>query len=193
MSATLDAVLFDFANVDGQPEAARLKEFVGRFPEYATELRELAVELEFAFTDTEKPSDREVERSLVARGLSNFLNRIGPDDQASGDPFKKLSPPAFSELSKQLGTNSLFLATVRNRSIEPDDFPPAFTRRLAEGLGTPEAAVLDYLASDPTFSAGARFKADGKPQAARVRMSFEDAALKSGLTVEELAALRKPT
>lgn len=187
----LDAILFEFGDIDGPPTAARLRDYLARFPEYAAEISEFAAELAFADDDVASEADPSVVKSLTLRGKSNYLNQTGEPQTPVPNPFEKLTLPAVSELCTNIGVNKIFLAMVRNRAIEPDDFPPAFTAKLAKELDAPEAAVLDFLSAGPTLHMNARYRSDTKPHA-QARVSFDAAAKQAGLTPEQIAALKKP-
>lgn len=72
----LESVLFDFADTDGPPTAARLNDFVERFPPYAKDLTDFAVELALLASDStlEGTTPPPEVNDLVAQGVSNYLN-----------------------------------------------------------------------------------------------------------------------
>ncbi len=192
------------------PDAALLDDMVRRYPQFGAALTDYAIAIVIdalrgdAVVDAaEAACDPTAMSPAVSRAMSRFQNRLHAvseqADQAAAptreqsekavNPFASLRRGEFREFAKRLDVNSVFVAKLRDRQIEPDTLTPGFRRRVADDLGAPLDVVdLHFAASQ---SAGARpqfFKAEGKPSN-RARQSFEDAVRTSGLSEAQQRAL----
>lgn len=196
MTTDLDTIFFELVALEGIPTASTVESFTKRFPEFATEIAEFAIELATDPTRWEgnptPPAIDPAQSDFVKRAVSRYLNaRSTPGKTAEYEnPFSKLTTKAaFRELATQLDANTAFMTRVQSRLIDPEDIPPVFTRRLSKALAVPDAAVLGYLTQPPTVPAHASYKSKTKPEVQQ-QQSFKEAAVASGLTDSEIERLK---
>lgn len=203
----LREALYELSIAKHMPDAQVLDDVVRRYPQFAEELTDFAVELaldalrgEAAADAAESAVDPSNISPAVSRAMSRFHNRLHAVRQEAGkvsaertlpsdpvdNPFAGLDRKKFRAFAKQIGANPVFVAKLRDRQIEPDTITNGFKRRVAEELDVPFAAIDAHFAepSGPTSASPQFFKADDKPSHDR-RQSFEDAVRSSGLTDEQ--------
>ena len=169
------------------PNADALDELVRRYPEFATELTEMAVELALdALCDDEDEQESATAAdtsSMVLRAMSRFHNRLHavktsePASAATAqvepiNPFAALSTAELRALGQRLNTNTVFVLKLRDRLIESDTMTEGFKRRVADELKAPLDLVAAYFTGQSTVGTQVHFKADQKPEAIK-RQSFE--------------------
>lgn len=189
------------------PDAQALDDAIRRYPEFADELTDFAVELALdCLGDTsdgaEPVADPNSVTPAVSRAMSKFHNRLHALRQAveqeisapsrSGtleayvNPLAQLSRAEFRAFAKGIGANALFAAKLRDRQIAPDTIPEGFSQVVSDELSVPvELIAAHFSATRRARTAGRQYyKAEGKPRDDE-RQSFEDAVRTSGLTDEE--------
>jgi len=186
------------------PDAELLDDVVRRFPQYADELTDFAIELaldalrgDAAAEAAEAAADPTVVSPAVSRAMSRFRNRLhavrrtggvprSNPEAAVANPFAGLARQEFRAVSDRIGANTVFTAKLRDRQIEPSTMTEGFRRHVADGLRAPLDVVVAHFAATQGASAGARqfYKADEKPRDGG-RQSFEEAVRSSGLTEEQ--------
>lgn len=207
----LREALYELSIAKHMPDAQVLDDVVRRYPQFAEEITDFAVELaldalrgEAAADAAEAAVDPSNVSPVVSRAMSRFHNRLHAVRQEAGkvsteralpsdpvdNPFAGLDRKKFRAFAKQIGANSVFVAKLRDRQIEPDTITDGFKCRVAEELDVPLNAVVAHFAvpSGPTNASPQFFKADDKPSHDR-RQSFEDAVRNSGLTDEQQQCL----
>lgn len=187
------------------PDAELLDDFVRRYPVYAIELTEFAIELaldalrgDAAADAAEAELDPAQVSPVVSRAMSRFHNRLhairtagaarepARRAEAPSNPFAALSRDEFRGFARRLGANSVFVAKLRDRQIASDTMSDGFRRRVADDLRAPPDVVVAHFAMSGGSPMVTRqfFKADAKPDHAG-QQSFEEAVRSSGLTEEQ--------
>ena len=204
---SLHDALYELSIAKYMPDAQVLDDVVRRYPQFAEDLTDFAIELaldalrgEAAADAAEAAIDPSNVSPAVSRAMSRFHNHLHALRQGSekvsaervlpskpvDNPFAGLSRQKFRAFAKQIGANSVFVAKLRDRQIEPDTITDGFKRHVADELDVSFTAI-DAHFSAPGGSASASpqfYKADEKPSHDR-RQSFEDAVRSSGLTDEQ--------
>lgn len=203
-------VLYALSIAKAVPDAALLDDMVRRYPQFGDELTDYAIAIavdalrsDAVIDVAEAARDPMVMSPAVSRAMSRFQNRLHavsePADRTAAtscassaevvNPFASLSRNQFREFAKRLDANSVFVAKLRDRQIEPDTLTPGFRLRVAEDLRAPLDVVIAHFAAAQTAGARAQFfKAEGKPKNGG-RQSFEDAVRTSGLSEAQQRAL----
>jgi hypothetical protein len=183
------------------PDAETLEAFVRRYPQFAQELTQFAIDLaiESLLEPEEEPEvsiDLDNVDPVIAKAMGAFQNGLkknatetaGPQvdgQEAAANPFKDLSRETFRAVAQKIGGTTAFLVKLRDRLIEPATIPQMFIQSAAQALGVSIEALNAYLKTPPTIGLAAQhYKADGKPSIAG-QQSFEDALRTSGLTAEQ--------
>jgi hypothetical protein len=196
----LREVLYAFSLAKAVPDVELLDDFVRRYPGYAAEITEFAVEIAI---DAAR-GDVDVEESAlkmtpaVSRAMSRFQNRLfelrqdergDPGNSVSvrssaENPFDALDREAFRHLAIQLDANLLFVAKLRDRVIDPHTMSRGFQKRVADELSVPLDAVIAHFAAKAEVRSSQLYKSEQKPTVG-IQQRFEEAVRNSGLTVEQ--------
>ncbi len=193
-------VLYAFSLAKPVPDARLLDEFVRRYPEHAAEITDFAIELAIdAARGDDNAQDAEPAVSpAVSRAMSRFQNRLfalrpsGAAGSATSpiasssveNPFAALDRTAFRGLANRLNVNTLFVAKLRDRQIDPDTMTTGFRKRVADELSVPLDAVVAHFTAQAEGQSRQFYKAEHKPTVVG-RQSFEEAVRSSGLTAEQ--------
>ena len=203
----LREALYELSIAKHMPDAQVLDDVVRRYPQFAEELTDFAVELaldalrgEAAADAAEAAVDPSNVSPAVSRAMSRFHNRLHASRQETGkvsveralpsgpviNPFEGFGRQEYRNFVKRIGVTSVLVSKLRDRQIQPETIPESFKRRVADELDVPLDAVVAHFAapSGPASASPQFFKADDKPSHDR-RQSFEDAVRNSGLTDEQ--------
>jgi hypothetical protein len=198
--APLRDVLYAFSLAKPIPDAELLDEFIRRYPEYAADLTDFAIEL--ILDDASREVENEeapveattVMDPAVSRAMSRFQNRLYAIQQAKlersmtapvQNPFAALDRSSFRSLAQRLNANTVFLAKLRDRQIDPETMTDGFRQRIADELKAPLDVICAHFAAQQQVQARPQyFKADQKPEVGG-RQTFEDAVRSSGLTQDQ--------
>ena len=209
-SPDLRNALYALSIAKALPDAALLDDMVRRYPQFGDALTDYAIAIAMdalrgdAVVDAaEAARDPMAMSPAVSRAMSRFQNRVHaisePADQQAAparagladaiNPFASLSRGEFREFAKRLDANSVFVAKLRDRQIEPDTLTPGFRRQVADNLHAPlEVVIAHFAAAQASGGRTQFFKAEGKPNNGG-RQSFEDAVRTSGLSEAQQRAL----
>lgn len=198
--------LYALAMAASTPDAEVLDEIVRQYPQFADELTDFAVELaidslpEVANEAAEETADPSNVSPAVSRAMSRFHNRVyalrrAADTAPTGralpsepdhNPFAGLSRREFRAVASRIGANTVFVAKLRDRQIDPKTMTDGFKRLVANEVKVPVGLLSAHLAATPGSAgeSGQFYKADDKPKHDR-QQSFADAVRSSGLTVKE--------
>jgi hypothetical protein len=194
-------VLYAFSLAKSIPDAPLLDEFVKRYPQYASEITDFAIEVAI---DAARDDDIEDENAgttvspAVSRAMSRFQNRLFEVEHgksagataasavvsAAENPFAALDRTAFRGLANRLDVSTLFVAKLRDRQIDPNTMTTGFRKRVANELRVPLDVIVAHFAARPEAQRRQFYKAEQKPTAV-ARQSFEEAVRSSGLTEEQ--------
>ena len=195
--ARLEDVLHELSMASTSPGAALLDQFVRRYPQYARELTDFAVDLAIDALkpgDDDVPTPADVEISpAVAKALSRLQDRLHSVKKQRAqkatevrpqDPFADLTRDELRALAGAIHANVPFVLKLRDRHIEPDTIPPGLLRLAADHLHVPEDVLVSHWAGQPQLQSANLYKSDQKPEAAK-RQSFAEAVASSNLTEEQ--------
>lgn len=195
-------VLYAFSLENEAPDAAVLDDFVRKYPEYADELTDFAVEM---IMDAASNHQNIVSEAVggrispsVSRAMSRFENRLFEVRRMQGlttkdtsaqstmvqNPFAVLDRTAFRVLVNGLHANSLFVSRLRDREIDESTMTEGFKRRVADELTAPLDLVTAHFSGEAQIERRQFYKAEEKPEVSR-KISFEEAVRNSGLTEEQ--------
>jgi hypothetical protein len=197
----LRSVLYAFSLETGAPDAAVLDDFVCKYPEYADELTDFAVEMILdAASDHQNIVSEGVGGRIspsVSRAMSRFENRLFEARRIQGrtrdtsaqsttvqNPFAVLDRTAFRVLVNSLCANNLFVSRLRDREIDVSTMSAGFKRRVADELNAPLDLVTAHFSAEAQIDRRQFYKAEKKPEVSR-KTSFEEAVRNSGLTEEQ--------
>ncbi|HWE99766.1 MAG TPA: hypothetical protein VG248_08225 [Caulobacteraceae bacterium] len=201
--AALRDVFYEFAREHPRPDAAALDAFTRRYPEYAADLTEFAIELAVdALLDRqaeEEPVANDDDLSDVDVAMSRFHNRLyevrraappaaGTATASVENPFLGLDRQRTRALATRLHANTAFVMMLRDREIEPDSMTVGFQRELEDELQMPIDVLCAHFAAPPQVQGHVRFSSQVKPEANR-RLSFAEAVKLAGLSAEQQAYL----
>ena len=201
--ASLQDAMYALSLAARVPDAELLDAFVRRYPQHADALTEFAIELTAdAMLDgneePDMPADPDAVSPAVSSAMSQFQNRLfavrkgrttGSPARATAspvrNPFASLDREGFRALASRINANTVLLAKLRDRQIDPATMPPEFCRRIAEEMDEPLEDLTAHL-SAPVDGTHARqfYKSKGK-LAPQGRQSFTEAVRGSGLSAEQ--------
>lgn len=199
----LESVLFEFRAEAGVPRPGILEAYCRRYPQYARELTDYAVEwlIDAALATAQPAPEAAAPESspLVSKAISRLYNRIRERDAANDagrpaaspvrNPFQGLAVARKREIRNELRLNTPLLAKFENRLIEPDTVPRPFLDRFARLLESGVEEFIGYLRLPPSMHAAPEFKAQGKPAVAARKETFEQAVRGSSLDEKQKKAL----
>ncbi|MDE2679515.1 MAG: hypothetical protein OXI76_16575 [Gemmatimonadota bacterium] len=196
--------LYALAMAENMPDAGVLDDIVRQYPQFSRELTEFAVELalDSLVEDgaDEAAADPTKVSPAVSRAMSAFHNRLYALRQAGGmavaeptpsydfveNPFSDLGLREFRAVANGIGANTVLVAKLRDRQIDPTTISDGFKRRVSKELEVPVEVLTAHLEAGATETPGSRqfYKADRRPRQGE-RQSFADAVRGSGLTDEQ--------
>ena len=170
-SRELDDVFQEFLLLADSPDADILESMVAKYPGYASELTDFAVE--WAVQDLMPGEDgyggepATGTSSAVAKAMDRLHAELDADGprRSWADPFKDRSPAELQGLAAALGLDKTLVAKLRDRRIDAETVPRGLCEGLAGELEVPLDAVIAHLNGPPVLTAGASFKASDKPEA----------------------------
>lgn len=203
----LREALYALSLAKPMPDAQSLDDVVRQYPQFSDVLTDFAIELaldslrgEAAADEAEAAVDPSNVSPAVSRAMSRFHNCLHAVRQAAGsdpagdarlsepveNPFTKLSRQEFRDFAGRIGANTVFVAKLRDRQIEPETMTDGFRRLVADELSAPLDVIVAHFATAGGAAGAARqfFKAEGKPSHQQ-RQSFAEAVKNSGLTNEQ--------
>ena len=136
----------------------------------------------------------------MSRAISAFHNRLyalrqtskaavtepAPSPGFVENPFGDLDRRGFRAVAEGIGGNTVLVAKLRDRQIDPTTIPDSFKRRVSNELDVTVDLLTAHLEASPTSTSERRqfYKADRRPKQGE-RQSFADAVRGSGLTDEQ--------
>ena len=194
-------VLYAFSLAQPVPDARLIDEFVRRYPEHRAEITDFAIELAI---DAARGDNADIQGAdslvspAVSRAMSRFQNRlfgVRQGDAAGSttspivsapveNPFAALDRAAFRGLANRLNVNTLFVAKLRDRQIDPNTMTMGFRKRVADQMNVPIDVIVAHFSAQTETGSRQFYKAEQKPAVAG-RQTFEEAVRSSGLTTEQ--------
>ena len=194
-------VLYEFALAQDTPDAELLDEFARRYPQYAPEITNFAIEVFCTPQDddtVECPISVAKVSPAVSRAMSKYQSTLHSmaakltkanveevvKEVAIESPFTSLDQKSFRALAKSVSANSMFLCKIRDRQIIPSTIRPGFLKLLGEKLSTSLDALNMYVNAKPEIAGAQLYKSDVKPSVGS-QQSYEAAVEGSGLSLEQ--------
>ena len=203
-SAQRREALYALAMADNMPDAGVLDDIVRQYPQLSRELTEFAVELALDSLVEGGAAEPAVDPTrvspAVSRAMSTFHNRLyslrqsaeatvtqpTPSSGFVENPFTGLDRQEFRKLAGRIGANTVLVAKLRDRQIDPTTISDGFKRHVSKELEVPVELLAAHLEASPKETQGSRqfYKADHRPRYGD-RQSFGDAVRGSGLSDEQ--------
>lgn len=192
-------VLYEFSLAAEKPDAALLDDFVRRYPDYAAELTDFAVEW---MVDVNRPklvatADVTQVSPAVSRAISKYQDALhargatatcAADVQAGSvsceSPFVGLDRKGFRALAEKLNVSRVFLCKLRDCVIDPKTMSDGFRRYVADRMSVSVDRLASYLSEAAPRLGHQFYKADQKPETT-ARQSFEEAVRSSDLSQDQ--------
>ena len=188
-------VFYEFSLTQDVPDAVLLDRFSQRYPQYAKELTEFAIEL---ILDVMRDSAGEASENavpnpntvtpVVSRAISRFQNRLYSVARSLDmtslpeNPFESLSRSEYRSFAARIDVTSVFVSKLRDRQISPETIPYGFLHLVANELpASLDVLVLHFNAPQALVPARQFYKADDKPNASG-RQTFIEAVQNSELS-----------
>lgn len=186
------------------PDAKTLDDVISRYPQFANELVDFAVELVLDFFREENSEDLAVETEeevsfAVSKAMSYYQNRIFElkqgkaansnladkiEMQSTENPFANLDRKSFRNFSKEINATPTFVTRLRDRQIKPETIPSSFVERISQKLNKPYEVVMRHFQAPPVLASAQHYKSENKP-IVQDQCTFEYALKNSGLTEEQ--------
>jgi len=174
--ADLDAVLDEFASLSNAPDAATLRAFIDKYPEFRRELVEFATDwIATQAARNRRPVTREAVDSIVNRTMSRVqslldaaerpakIADLGADIRASGHDFESFQ--------RTVGIDRSILDCLVDRLVKPATLPARLVASVADALKRTADEFRDYARMPPQLAAAAN-KSPGRPRATQVDFSL---------------------
>ncbi|TCU16394.1 hypothetical protein [Rhizobium sullae] len=169
-------ILSAFA-VEPTHDRETLNLYLEQYPELATELIDLSLELEMADPTNDELFD--TDSPTVNAAWAVFKGASAKSAPITAASFTR-------EVAVALGIKLSALMGLRDKKVEVHSLPIGFTTRLSKALATSAEGLRDYLSGLQTMPAGASFKSDAKPLQ-KSKVTIEQLLAECGHTPEEIA------
>ncbi len=173
---TAEEILSAFA-VEPAHDKATLDLYLKQYPELATELIDLSLEMEMADPTGEDVFD--TDSPIVNAAWAAFITGAATDAPVTAASFTR-------EVANSIDIKLSALMGLRDRKVEIQSLPVAFSARLSRALATSVERLMDYLAGPQAMPVGASFKSDAKPEQ-KSKISIEQLLAECGHTPEQIA------
>lgn len=175
-----EEILSAFA-VEPAHNKATLDLYLKQYPELASELIDLSLELEMIDPTEEDVID--TDSPIVNAAWAAFVDGGVTDAPITAASFTR-------EVANGMGLKLAALMGLRDRKVEVDSLPNAFSARLSKALAAPVSRLMEYLAGPQGMPVGASFKADSKPEQ-KPKISINQLLAECGYTPEQITNLLK--
>jgi hypothetical protein len=175
-----EEILSAFA-VEPAHNKATLDLYLKQYPELASELIDLSLELEMIDPTGEDVID--TDSPIVNAAWAAFVDGGVTDAPITAASFTR-------EVANGMGLKLAALMGLRDRKVEVDSLPNAFSARLSKALAAPVSRLMEYLAGPQGMPVGASFKADAKPEQ-KPKISIKQLLAECGYTPEQITNLLK--
>lgn len=145
--------------MDFEPGTDVLKQYLADYPQFATDLVDLARELSRQ-VDEELPLSAQ-ELAAVSAKMSRLR-----ESAVTVEILQSASPKTFIEAAKTLGLPMQVGVAIRERRIDVATLPSRFLKRLANALQVPISVVQSFLLLPAQASALRANKSTNKPASA---------------------------
>jgi len=167
---TRDEALFEFSKL-GHIDERTLAEYLARYPEYGSDLMDLALsrvplmDLEPTADDLDPQAAESIEAKTSIAAMLERMRTHGAASQLSQwgllGTIKRLgrAPSSFAE-SLELGLS--VLTKLDRRFYEPSTIPLQLLTDLSKAIDEPLVALLEYLNRPPTLALQASYRATAR-------------------------------
>ncbi|MEM7583351.1 MAG: hypothetical protein AAF560_08230 [Acidobacteriota bacterium] len=175
-------------------DASILEAAIARYPQFAAELTEFAVEwvLQDELPAEGDPTLKKEENddSPVNDALARFRQQLELHPAVTGppNPFAERSALQLQDLASSLGLDKILIAKLRDRRILAETLPQALKDDLASALDVPPPVLAKHLAAPAAMPSGLSFKSQVQPEAGP-KESFADAVRRASLSEDDKARL----
>lgn len=177
-----DAALDEFASLSGPPDAATLRAYVRKYPEFESELIEFASD--WVATDIARirePITSEVVDSIVNRTMSCVQSLM----DAAERPAKLVDLAAdirgaghdFDSFERAVGIDRLILDCLIARLINPATLPARLVSSAADALKRTADEFREYVRMPPQLAAANRSRGRPSAKQADFQMLVKDSGL----------------
>ncbi|CDZ68179.1 Hypothetical protein NGAL_HAMBI2605_64630 [Neorhizobium galegae bv. orientalis] len=171
-----EEILSAFA-VEPTHNRATLNLYLEQYPELATELIDLSLELEMPDSTDEELFD--TDSPTVNAAWAVFTGAASKSTPIAAASFTR-------GVAVAMGIKLSALMGLRDKKVEVYSLPTGFATRLSKALSTSIEGLSDYLSGPQTMPAGASFKSDTKPLH-KSKVTIEQLLAECGHTPEEIA------
>lgn len=150
-------------SVEEDQSKTMLDAYLSRYPQFATDLVELSLELE-----------------LVEANVLDFEEELATDGFNASQVKAALSGDNAKGIARELGFPRAIVAAFRDRTFAPETLPQSLVRRMAFAASIGKAQLLAYLCMPIGMSPNLSMKSTGKPEE-MAKTSFTDFVADLGL------------
>lgn len=177
-----DQVLESFA-MEPETNGQTLKKYLQEYPEYATQLIDLSLEIfRFSIMDESPLSEEDQTRIDSAWNIIENTER-----ETATDPIAELSVSKLREIAQSLNVPRQVITAFRERTVIVNSVPMRFLTQFADMIGITIQEFLNVLALPPQ-SLGRSYKADVKPTQAG-QVTFDRLLRDAGMSKEQIELL----
>ncbi len=185
--ATLQDVFQELVSAAERPDAEALEEMVARYPRFASELTDFAVE--WALQDLlPDEGSADAGESAVPEAMRRFRRRLEELDSSvpgalsdpAVNPFADRAAAELGRIATALGIDKTIMAKLRDRKIVAETVPAALRDGLAAELEVSAPVLAAHLTAPAVVHAGASFKAKEPPRTGP-KETFVEAVRRSSL------------
>jgi hypothetical protein len=177
-----DQVLESFA-MEPDNSGQTLKRYLQDYPEYATQLVDLSLEI-FRFSIVDESSLSEEDQMRIDSAWNIIQSTRS---EIASDPIAELSVPKLRKIAQSLKVPRQVITAFRERTVIVSSVPMRFLTQFAGMLGINIQEFLNALALPPQ-SLARNYKADGKPTQAG-QVTFEQLLRDAGMSDEQIELL----
>lgn len=179
----VESVLESFL-LEDEIDASTLQRYLQRYPEFATELTDLAREIACT-SDYPNYAASEGDDALIAQAWRMHADTAPP---AKVDPLALLQPKDLNKLASSLQLPRQVLAALRERRVIVASMSAKFLDTLAKELACPVSALIEILSSPTAAEPAGSHKSDVKPQMAE-KVDFARVLQDAGVDPSSVADL----
>lgn len=178
-----ESVLESFL-LEDEIDASTLQRYLQRYPEFATELTDLAREIA-CISDYPNYAASEGDDALIAQAWRMHADTA---PSAKVDPLALLQPKDLNKLASALQLPRQVLAALRERRVIVASMSAKFLDTLAKELACPVSALIEILSSPTAAEPAGSHKSDVKPQMAE-KVDFARVLQDAGVDPSRVADL----
>ncbi len=179
----IESVLESFL-LEDEVDAGTLKSYLQQYPEFATELTDLAREIA-CISDYPNYTANEGDDALIAQAWRMHADAT---PAAKVDPLALLQPKDLNRLASALQLPRQVLAALRERRVIVASMSAKFLDALAKELACSVSVLTEVLSSPTAHEPAGSHKSDVKPQVAE-KVDFARVLQDAGVDPSRLADL----